>query len=90
MGNKNTENLYGGTRSIRPEDPLEKEERIQVARPCRQANAVRRTSFKLSASCRISGACSFSTGGLQDFSNGSRSSEVSVWREKDSQEALTL
>lgn len=90
MGNKNTDNLYGGRESIRPEDPLEKKGMIPVARPWRQANAVRRTSLKLSASCRISGACDFSARGLQDFSNSSRSSEVSVWREKDSQEAPTL
>jgi hypothetical protein len=75
IGIKKTENLHGGIESIRPEDPLEKEGMIWIARPWRQANAVRRTSLKLSASCRISGAGDSSAGGLQDFSSSSRSSE---------------
>lgn len=48
---------------------------ISSWKPWRQANAVRRTSLKLSASCRISGAGDSSAGGLQDFSSSSRSSE---------------
>lgn len=90
MGNKNLEKLHGDTESISPEDPLGKEGMNQAAGPWRQASVVKRTSLKPSASCRINGASDFSGGGLQDFISSSRSSEVSVWKERGQSEVLIL